>query len=230
MAKPQFDGVLAHWATLIDGFQTSSLEFYGAVEAALSRREIPTIRFSRVDYQESGVLSNRREYLRVTRHHLRFDICAAPFGTGFFFSWWQVRPPLRFGLLFGLILVAFELFITHTLYKYLAHQQVLHFAPFWWKFGLATFGAFLAFLFLCCLACTGGDILEDFLLPIPVVGAFYQRFFNPMTYYEMDTTAMYRALVHAAVLEVIDGLTNSKGIRALAEHERKPILREFFQQ
>ena len=36
---------------------------------------------------------------------------------------------------------------------------------------------------------------------------------------------MFRATVHAAVLEVIDDLTTQKGIKALAPEERKPILR-----
>jgi len=37
---------------------------------------------------------------------------------------------------------------------------------------------------------------------------------------------MLRAAVHAAVLEVVDGLTAAKGLRSLSEPERKPIMRE----
>lgn len=42
----------------------------------------------------------------------------------------------------------------------------------------------------------------------------------------LDTAIMLRTAVHAAVLEVINGLTASKGVRALSENDRKPIIRE----
>jgi hypothetical protein len=82
MAKSSFEYVLAHWGTLIEGFQTSSLEFYASVESALQKRDVPEINLSRVNYKESGVLSAKREYLRVSRRHLLFDICALRSGQG----------------------------------------------------------------------------------------------------------------------------------------------------
>ena len=57
-----------------------------------------------------------------------------------------------------------------------------------------------------------------------------QRFFTPATYYRIDTALMFQTAVHAEVLAVIDGMTKAKGIRALSEDERKPILRDFFQR
>ena len=44
--------------------------------------------FSRVTHSQSGIFSSRREYLRISREEYIFDICAAPFGTDFFVSWW----------------------------------------------------------------------------------------------------------------------------------------------
>jgi hypothetical protein len=38
--------------------------------------------------QGGGPASAKREYLQVGREKLIFDICGAPFGTGFFVSWW----------------------------------------------------------------------------------------------------------------------------------------------
>jgi len=41
-----------------------------------------------VEFHEGGALSAKREYLRVLRREHIFDICAAPYGNGFFISWW----------------------------------------------------------------------------------------------------------------------------------------------
>ena len=45
----------------------------------------------------SRLASANRQYLRMHRGKHAFDICAAPFGNGFFVSWWLTEPPLRFG-------------------------------------------------------------------------------------------------------------------------------------
>lgn len=125
------------------------MEFYSSVESAVERRQIPDGGRSRVDWREGGLLSAKREYLRVRRNEYTFDICGAPFGTGFFVSWWLTEP----------------------------------------------------------LGCLGG--------------IFRRR----TTYYRIDTALMFQEAVHSGVLEVIDGMTSAKGIRALSELERKPILR-----
>ena len=90
MGKPQVEG---HWHSLIDGFATSSLDFYELVKAGIARREIPDLKISQVEWKQSGLGSGKRVYLRVSREELNFDICAAPFGTGYFFSWWLARIP-----------------------------------------------------------------------------------------------------------------------------------------
>jgi len=96
MFQPSVGPVLSHWSTLIEEFHTSSLDFYSLVESAIARRDIPNALVTRIDYQESGVLSARREYLRVERGEDALDICAAPFRRGYFFSSWlaQKRPSL----------------------------------------------------------------------------------------------------------------------------------------
>jgi hypothetical protein len=52
----------------------------------------------------------------------------------------------------------------------------------------------------------------------------------PTTYYKIDTTLMFQESVHRAVVEVIDQMTQAKGLRALSESERKPILRNIFKR
>jgi len=92
--------VLAQWSTLVEGLQWSPKDFYVSVEQAIGRRQLPDIFLSRVSYAEGGLFSAKREYLRVTRKDHIFDICGAPFGTGFFFSsWLGERPQGCLGLL-----------------------------------------------------------------------------------------------------------------------------------
>ncbi len=67
------------------------------------------------------------------------------------------------------------------------------------------------------------------LLAIPFVNILVAWFVRE-TYYKVDTALMFQAAVHAAVLEVLDGMTQAKGIRSLSELERKPVLREFFKR
>lgn len=63
-----------------------------------------------------------------------------------------------------------------------------------------------------------------------MLGAIVERFVRPQTYYRIDTALMFQESIRRAVLEVVDGLTEAKGLRALTELERKPILRELFQR
>ena len=94
--------VFSHWYHLIENFQQSSQEFYSSLEQAIKKRNLPDVRISRIDFKEGNVFSAQREYLRVKRKELVFDICAAPFGNGFFISWWLGE---KMGALLSLLLV-----------------------------------------------------------------------------------------------------------------------------
>lgn len=157
--------VISHWYHLTEGLQTSPLEFYGAVEQAIATRQVPDVKTLRVDWREGGVLSAKREYLRVRRKDLIFDVCGAPFGNAFFVSWWL---------------------------------------------GERSWAATLASL--------------------PVVGILFAWLVKPGTYYKIDTALMFQESIHSAVLEVVDGLTEAKGLRTLSDLDRKPILREFYRR
>lgn len=80
--------IFSHWYHLIENLQESSKDFYTLVETSIAERQLPDTKTSRIDYREGGVFSAKREYLRVNRKEHVFDICAAPFGKGFFISWW----------------------------------------------------------------------------------------------------------------------------------------------
>lgn len=80
--------IVSSWSLLLDDFNTSALEFYGAVQAALQERKVPDVKVERTTWHEGGLFSAKREYLRVSRGELAYDICAAPYGAGYFFSAW----------------------------------------------------------------------------------------------------------------------------------------------
>jgi hypothetical protein len=68
---------------------------------------------------------------------------------------------------------------------------------------------------------------ESTVLAMPLIGWIYERIFAPPTFYALDTALMFQDAVHNAVLEVMDCITTSKGVRALTAAERKPILKRF---
>jgi hypothetical protein len=203
--------VVGHWHKSFDAFSTSALDFYAAVEEAVARRQIPDVRFSRVEHAESGLLSANREYLRVGRGKLSFDVCAAPFGNGFFFSWWLVEPvALGIFYLIGLIGLLFPVLFLSML-----------------VFGIFK-GVFLfPFIYvglvgvLAVLVRSGkfGDEAE--VIAMPKIGIVYERVFQPLTYYKLDTETMFRNAVHTAVMEVIERLTGEKGLSPLSPEERR---------
>src|ERR1700734_4010893 len=108
MAKLGRDAdVISHWHHPIENFQTSAMEFYAAVEQALLPRQIPDYSVSRIDWREGGVLTARREYLRIKPGKLDFYLCAAPFGTRLFFSWWLAELSPTHALLWALLICFF---------------------------------------------------------------------------------------------------------------------------
>ena len=159
--------VFSHWYHLIENFQQPSQEFYSSLEQAIKKRNLPDVRISRIEFKEGNIFSAQREYLRVKRKELVFDICAAPYGNGFFISWWLGEK----------------------------------------------MGAFLSLL-----------------LVIPFLGSLIAKTSRPATYYRLDTTLMFQESVHLAVLEILDVVTDVKGLRELSEAERKPILSDLFKR
>lgn len=78
-----------HWQHHFETLHFSSQQFYQTLEEAIYHKKLPDMRVSRIALAEGGIGSANREYLRIERKHLLFDVCAAPFGHGFFVSWWQ---------------------------------------------------------------------------------------------------------------------------------------------
>ena len=218
---------ISHDPLLIEAMKFSSQEFYARVENALAVRQIPNASVTRVDWKEGGPLSARREYLRVQRERFVFDVCAAPFGTGFFVSVWCAERPLRIGLLMWISLIL-------GFGAFLAWMNMRAFAVEMWlmeTFNLSGTGATVGLFGILLAAFLGtviivGSNLDLFMIGVPVIGVVYEKYFRKITYYRTDMMCMYRTAVRAAVKESIDEITKAQGISPPSEFEHKPIMRE----
>jgi len=208
--------VISNWSCLIENLQTSPLGFFESVERAIQKRAIPDTKSSRVDYHEGGVLSAKREYLRINRGKLIFDICAAPYGTGFFVSWWLGKPRVSVSPLAFLLAIVGYLVLMDELMS-----RIGFFLGF--LISIALVPATLVVLRYCVQE---GALSDEHVLSIPIIGYLYKKLLRPDTYYAMDTETMFRTATHAAVLEAMDALLTDKGLRALSETERRPTIRE----
>ena len=210
--------VVSNWHTLIDDFNTSGLDFYEAVQEAVNLREVPDVTFDRVIFKEGGLASAKREYLRIERRNVAFDLGAAPYGNGFFFSWWLSRlgPAHPFLYLFGFLAAVLA---VPPLLAYLFRDS---------------FGYWLVLPTVFVVVVTGLAFLarkevfgpEEHILAIPVLGWIYQKVFNPNTFYSLDTALMFQESIRRAVNDVIDGLLDEKGLRALSDEMKKPTIRD----
>ncbi len=223
--KKQQDAI-DHWYALVPGFNTSTKEFYAAIEKELEDRKVPGLEIFYVDFAEGGVLSNKREYLRLTRERLIFDICAAPFGTAHFFS-------CRFA----------EIPAVVKLWQFLLLLIILSAGAFGLLFILTrTLGApgliLFPFLILALLVAAiytmrnavamGLGDLDVSLIKTPIIGPVYEAWFRKRTYYREDTRLMYLDTVNAVVKAKVEETTGAKGIKLIRYMENCPILSELY--
>ena len=217
MARP--GEVISHWHHSVENFNTSTLEFFTEIERTLSEKVAP-VKTERVTFRESGVLSDKREYLRVSYARYSFDVGASPFGKDFFFSWWLVRrlpdASLMIGCL-GIIALPVAYFILAKI--------------------LGVFLGFLALILIIggLLAASmnnSGDLgmmVEDAILSLPLIGALYRRFIRPVTYYSEDSRKMFEETVHRVVLHHLDGLLSVAKMPPLSPEESKQKTRKAFE-
>lgn len=228
MSQPLPSTIISHWYNLIENFTYSSQTYYGQITEALVPRQIPDIKVSYVEHPEEGVFSAKRIYLRVQRGRFVFDICGAPFGTGFFVSWWlgELRGANIFvvlGALLGFFVIAMT--VVSIIGAALTYQL---------GFIIGSMFVFLSipavFLVMFLIVKLNPMGIEDTIIEIPYIGPVYERLFRPTTYYKIDTALMFQSAVHTTVMQVVDEITKEKGLKALSEDQRKPIMREFYQR
>lgn len=85
MPKPVIHG---HSYRHFGDLQMSSKEFYANLEKTIREYQFPNVSCKPVAFWEGGLLSDQREYLRISYLEFRYHVCAAPFGRSFFVSWW----------------------------------------------------------------------------------------------------------------------------------------------
>jgi len=157
--------ILSHWHHRFENFQYSSQDFYKSVSTLIRAQQFPAVTLQYKEFFESSVLGAKRTYLRIMRYEFCFDICAAPFGTSFFVSWW------------------------------LTELEGCEIAAVKW---------------------------------IPFIGKAWARALMSKTFFQRDNEIMFRESIHSLLLQSLDELSATKGVRQLTPDERvvnfiKPI-------
>jgi hypothetical protein len=205
------EAAIEHWYVPLDNFQFSPQEFYQRIEQELNARKIPGLKLSRLKLEESGILSDQREYLRVERERITCDICAAPFGTSFFFSFRFVElpPGITAAQMFG----AFFIFCVFfgILGQFVGYVI-----------------AFLGFLVVLCgsVYAARDGIAAGFKDPAPSSG----NASDAETYYQKDARLMFATTVRTVTEAVVEEVTASKGIKLLKRFQRKPEAGELYEE
>ncbi len=219
------ESVVSHWHTLIDQFSLSGKEFFESVEAAVKAREVPDTEFSRVLFKEGGLASAKREYLRVQRGKIAFDLTAFPYGTSMYLGWWLRRLGPKHPWLW---LLGF--FFAVSVWGFLILGSMFGAAV-----GSDTGGCMF---FILLLGIPAGliafgwaiqenkvPIEEEDVLALPVIGWLYDKLFSPNAMYAHDSAIAMQESVSRAVNEVIDDLLTGQGMRALSDDAKKPTIR-----
>jgi hypothetical protein len=225
--------VLEHWYAFVDGCQFSSREFYDAVEAELVEREIPHLNVSRPEFFEGSALSDKRTYLRLSRERFAFDICAAPFGTGYFFSMRFVEKP-RGGLV--QLLLALTLLAVATGGVIKLSESIKDFR--WYL--VPALLVLLIYLYVKRVTEVNQDSaagrpaapkevpdFDSFLLGLPIIGEWYERR-RKDTYFRHDTRLLYHSVVSSVVKKKAEEATAAKGVRLVRQYTYSPIFGELY--
>jgi hypothetical protein len=211
--------LIDHWYSLVPGFNTSSKEFYKAIKKELKAREVPGLDISHVDFAEGGIMSNKREYLRMTRERLVFDICAAPFGTAFFFSCRFAEIPAAIQLWQLLVVSVGAVIIAGLIFK---------FAGLFLGIVILIIGVAVLIYLLRNAVAMGLKNLDATLIKSPMLGPIYENWFRKETYYRQDTRIMYRDTVNDVVKAKVEETTGAKGIKLIKFNQYSPIFGELY--
>ncbi len=211
--------VLNHWIAAAENFQCQPTEFYKDIELAVKERCLPGLEMTRVEFAEGGALSHKRTYLRMIRERLVFDICAAQFGNGSFFSCRMAQIPVVVHLTQLLIMIVGLLIVLYLSMRFV--------------------GVFLGPIVLMALllgACyvlrnavaMGLRDLDTALIQSPLFGAIYEAWFRKETYYRVDTRLIYLDTVSNIVKKLAEDVTGQKGVKLVRQYELAPILGELY--
>lgn len=213
--------VLDHWIAFADGFQSSPVEFFSDLETELSKRMVPKMEMIKMEFSEGGLLSEKRVYLRMVRERIVFDICAAPFGKGFFFSCRTCEIPCvlqiwQLFFVFGFFLFSFWAFVK-SLGLVLGLVILL---------GILTTGIYC----MRNLVAMGLQDLDTTISQSPLLGSIYEIFFRAETYHRIDSRLCYIHLIPSIVKTLAEDTTAEKGVKLLEQFELNPILGDLYKR
>ncbi|MCW0217932.1 MAG: hypothetical protein OJI67_06390 [Prosthecobacter sp.] len=204
--------VIKYWYTPIDQGSFSTNEFYSQIEGWLQERKFPGIEVTREEFSEGGALSPLRQYLRIRRERLVFDVCSAPFGEAWFFSARQAQIPVSlmiWELLLILAVVAAVAFGYIQLFGLIAGSAIILFS---------LMGGFVLMRNALTL---GLHDLDAFFLRIPVFGTLYELV-RKETYHRFDTRVMFLDQTEALVKRAIEETTAAGGFKQVEFKEAYP--------
>lgn len=218
--------VIQHWIAFADGFQLVPSEFYESVEKELKTRQVPGMDMSRVEFAEGGILSDKRVYLRMVRERMVFDVCAAPFGTSFFFSCRFAEIPA--------VVQLWQLLVLFGALSFCGLASLVLFSKFLGVGGLILWP--IAWIVVLVLAtytmrnsvAMGLKDLDKTLIQLPVLGAVYEAWIRKDTYYRHDTRLMYQEIVSRTVKQLAEEAVAAKGFKLTRQYEQSPILGELY--
>jgi hypothetical protein len=209
--------ILDSWIYFADSFNFPPQEFYAAIEKEMVARKIPGMEISREEFSEGGLLSDKRIYLRLFRERLALYTCAAPFGTGYFFSFRAIYVPALVRLWHILVLWFFFGVINALLLALLGFTFA----------GVASITLLFAIaaVFRNATAAGFGD-LDTLLLKIPIVSTIYENWFREDTFYRIDTRTLYLQTLPEIVRKLAEDVTAAKGVKLLPQRGHLPALSE----
>jgi hypothetical protein len=207
--------VYGHSATFPPDFHFSAKDFYAKLEDAIRAKEWPGVQLVRLDYSEAGLLSHKRQYLRVIRQRHLFDICAATFGKDYFFSVREAEIPAVVSVRAFIVLLLTLYFVTS------ASIQTLGLIP-----GSISLMFLLVFIlwFLFNILKLGLTRIDSILIQLPVVGPVYETWFRKDTYFQQDTRMAFLHSVTELVKEHVEETTSANGVKFLDYFENQPLM------
>jgi hypothetical protein len=210
--------ILGHWIAFHDNFSFPPQDFFDAIQKELEARKFPGIEISKEEFSEGGLLSDKRIYLRLFRERLALYTCAAPFGTGYFFSCRTVYVPALVRL-WHIIAALFFFGVVGGLLV-----QLLGFT-----FAAVAMVA-LPFALAAVLRNAAMTDLDTLLLKIPVVSTIYEDWFRADTYYRQDTRLIYLQQIPEFIRALAEDITAAKGARLEEQYQLPPILGELYKR
>jgi hypothetical protein len=210
--------ILGHWIAFHDNFSFPPQDFFDAIQKELEARKIPGMEMSQEEFTEGGMLSDKRIYLRLFRERLALYTCAAPFGTGYFFSCRTVYVPALVRLWHILAALIFFSVVGGLLVK-----------PLGVMFAAVAMVA-LMFAMAAVLGNAALSDLDTLLLKIPVVATIYEDWFRADTYFRQDTRLIYLQQIPEFIRSLAEDITATKGARLEEQFQLPPILGDLYKR